>query len=126
MKFEDIRARVKFNWSNKNCKFLPGQKVFVFAPKLKSEAVRDIRAGRKPMYSRNYLKHIGKKGTVMAVSCADDGKIRGRSANGYFPRAFTRYYVEFDNGDCVGYHSHHLISEQAYKDKKSKNGFVKV
>ena len=85
----EIRARVLTEWSHRNCKFFPGDTVEVRAcHSSESNVIR----GR-----------VGQEGKVVAVSSADGINIRGD-----YSRAFTRYYVEFADGQCSGIHSHYL------------------
>ena len=95
MKLENIRAKVSFDWrGTKNVKFQPLDKVqLTFTTTHDSKLIR-MREG-----------DIGK---VVAVSVAGDGKIRGKSKSGRFERQFTRYYVEFEDGEVFGIHSHLL------------------
>ena len=125
MKTNEIKANVKYDWSHPNCKFTPGETVLVNIGYEVKKAGRAIRCGHIPDYSRQYYKYSGKKGKVVAVTCAQDGNIRGVSSSARTNRQFTRYYVEFDNGQCVGYHSHHLISEKEAK-RRSKNNLIPI
>ena len=95
MKLENIRAQVSYDWrETKNVKFQPLDKVhFEFATNHDSALIRD---------------REGEVGKVVAVSVAGDGKIRGKSKSGRFERQFTRYYVEFADGEVFGIHSHQL------------------
>jgi|14_taG_2_1085336.scaffolds.fasta_scaffold13677_3 hypothetical protein len=132
MKAKDIKAQVKYFWNHPNCKFQPGEEVTVNV----NHEIRNINRVYKygtstektgaSNYSRPYINGNGKSGKVIAVTCTDDGKIRGMSKSGWYPRCYTRYYVEFPNGDVVGYHSHHLMNhEETERRSKTING-VKV
>ena len=94
MKLENIRAKVSYDWrGTKNVKFQPLDKVHVqFITNYDSNLIRE---------------RLGEVGKVVAVSVASDGKIRGKST-GRFVRQFTRYYVEFADGEVFGIHSHQL------------------
>ena len=95
MKLENIRAEVSYDWrGTKNVKFQPLDKVNLeFTTNYDSSLIRD---------------REGEVGKVVAVSVAGDGKIRGKSRAGRFERAFTRYYVEFADGEVFGIRSHQL------------------
>ena len=95
MKLENIRAKVSYDWrGTKNVKFQPLDKVHLeFITNYDSKLIRE---------------RLGEVGKVVAVSVASDGKIRGKSRTGWFDRAFTRYYVEFADGEVFGIHSHQL------------------
>ena len=125
MKTSEIKAKVKYDWSHPNCKFNPGETVLVNIGYEIKKAGRAIRRGTRPDYSRQYYKYSGRRGKIVAVTCAQDGNIRGVSSSGWGHRQFTRYYVEFDDGQCVGYHSHHLISEKEAK-RRSKNNLISI
>lgn len=90
-----IRAKHLTNWSNKNCKFQPNQRVRVktFSP---SEQV-----------SKKIQARATQHGNVIGVSVARDGRIRGRTSGGR-KREFTRYFVQFHDGYVAGLHSHYL------------------
>lgn len=96
MKVHQIKALVKWDWDHPNCKFKPRDRVRVVFGCLSSEG----RYNRS--YSEEYQNHYGEVGTVIAVSCTKFGTIRSAR------RQYTRYYVLFDNGDVVGYHSNHI------------------
>lgn len=122
---KEIKANVKYDWSHPNCKFSPGDSVFVNIGYEIKKARRALRHGARPDYSRQYYKYSGRKGKIVAVTCAPDGNIRGMSSSGYTNRQYTRYYVEFDDGQCVGYHSHHLISTKEAK-RRIKNNLISI
>ena len=97
---EEIKAKVLFDWNHHNCKLLPGDECMV--TQLGSE--RNIRYLRKT---------LNKHGKVVAVSSPDGKKIRGEyNGRWNFGRAYTRYYVMFDEGTpkqhIVGLHSHYI------------------
>ena len=95
-----IAAHVTTKWQyagrGAHPKFLPGDRTRVIA--LCSES---------PAAQPYFLK----KGTIVAVTIAPDGKLRGRcpnSAFGFGGRQYTRYYVRFSNKVIRGFHSHNL------------------
>jgi len=94
MKKSDIKAVVSYDWNrkdNQGCKFIPGEKAKV------SWGYTGTQNARK-----------GQVGTVFAVTVAgDNGKIRGH--NTFYGRAYTRYYVEFNDGNVQYFEAHHLI-----------------
>ena len=87
----DIKANIKTNWTNKNCKFKPGAMVKVTDPAHWASGPVHLRTG-----------WVAK---VRAVSCAADGTIRGRGVNA---RMFTRYYVQFADDRILGIDSNSL------------------
>ena len=91
-KISDIRAKHLTSWNHHRCKFLPGDKAIV------NESVRT------GSYFANTIKRReGHTGTVVAVSCTKSGMIR---ENG--DRQYTQYYIQFDDKNIVGIHSHAL------------------
>ena len=98
MKRNEIRANVLWDWDAKarRMRWAKGDKVKLCARWEKCQA------------------HVGDVGHIIAVSCTDikgkDGQflIRNNDSLGGHSRMFTRYYVEFANGDVVGCHSHYL------------------
>jgi len=78
----DIRANVKFEWTNPRMKFQPNDIVIVT-----SSGYTDS--------SKTQKQYLRKLGNVVAVSCTPDGKVRGIGPNARYPRCFTRYYVKF-------------------------------
>lgn len=95
----EIKATVTFNWNHKNCRFLPGDKAMVIVDS-RHGAPRFGGAGGQS--SNKAAKKQGQVGTVVAVSCCSNGKIRSNT------REFTRYYVEFQDKSVFGFHSHLL------------------
>ena len=97
----DIRARVTARWNNPRCKFKRGDQVEVNHKVLRHDAWVSDKKSMK----------CGSTGTVVAVSCLADGRIRnnggGRTAPGAPMRQFTKYYVQFAD-EILGYESHHL------------------
>ena len=97
----DIRARVTTEWNHHRCKFLPGDTAQV------SDRVLPMtfRGREIPHHtSRPQRAQAGRYGTVVAVSCYRDGKIRSSNNK----RQFTRYYLQFATGEIQGFESHHL------------------
>ena len=97
----DIRARVTARWKNPRCKFKRGDQAEVNGNVLRADA----------WVSEKKQRFCGQTGTVIAVSCLEDGRIRnnggGRTAPGAPMRQFTKYYVQFEH-EILGYESHHL------------------
>lgn len=112
---DDIRAHVTTSWSHANCKFQPDDFAEVSAQVLPREWVHeDECGGRRIRPGRTYVSEkkrgrVAQVGRVIAVSCLEDGRIR---SNTYRPgqptRMFTRYYIQFNDGEILGYESHHL------------------
>jgi hypothetical protein len=98
----DIKARVTARWNNPRCKFQRGDHAQVNEKVLRCDAWVSEKKQRK----------CGSVGTVVAVSCLKDGRIRNNGDNGRRTgapmRQFTKYYVQFANGVILGYESHHL------------------
>jgi hypothetical protein len=98
----DIRARVTARWNNPRCKFQRGDRAQVNEKVLRCDAWVSGKKQRK----------CGSVGTVIAVSCLADGRIRNNGDNGRRKgapmRQFTKYYVQFANGVILGFESHHL------------------
>lgn len=90
---KQIKANVVYDWNHPNHKFFPGEKVRV-------SYVLDTES--KVLQSR-----IGQRGTVIARSSTSSGTARG-GVDSIFGRMFTRYYVQFDDGEINGYHSHYI------------------
>lgn len=90
---KEIQAHVVYNWKHPNHKFFPGDKVKV---------TYVLNTESKVLQSRT-----GQKGTVIARSSTSDGTARG-GLDCSFGRAFTRYYVKFNDGEIHGYHSHYI------------------
>lgn len=111
-KLHDIRARVTARWKHKNCKFQPGDHAEVNANVIPREWVRHdgTIAGGRSYVSRKKQRRVGQVGRVIAVSCLRDGRIRNnRWDHGHTPsRMYTRYYIQFKDGEILGYESHHL------------------
>lgn len=91
-----IRARHLTDWSNKNCKFQPNERVKVIKES-------DLRCWVSKKIQARGEKH----GIVIGVSAAADGLIRGRTRGG-LQRQFTRYYIQFADGYVAGIDSHYL------------------
>lgn len=89
MKADKIKAMVVYNWDHPNHKFFPGGEVEVrFVNEVESQ----------PLKSR-----VGQKGKVFARSSLSDGLAR----YGTF-RQWTRYYVQFEDGEVNGFFSWYL------------------
>ena len=91
--YKDIKAKVLWNWDNERnpgCSFLPGDRVRIYCSY----------AGNKKLNVKINSKEVG---TVIAVSSGSPGKIRGT-----YKRMFTRYFVEFNDGQVFGEHSHFM------------------
>ena len=91
-----IKADVLYNWdhvANKGCKFLPKDLVKInHIPSYQSQLANS---------------YAGQIGTVIAVSSGAPGLIRGD-----YRRQFTRYYVEMQDGEIIGTHSHYLTKAE--------------
>ena len=104
----DIRAHVTTNWNHPRCKFWPGDTAQV------SDRVLPMtfRGREIPHHtSGSQRAQAGRYGTVVAVSCLSNGKIRSndrRHVHGGVTRMFTRYYLQFATGEIQGFESHHL------------------
>lgn len=98
---QDIRAHVTTSWNNPRCKFKTGDQAQVNERVLQADA----------WVSQKKQRKCGSNGTVIAVSCLKDGRIRnnggGRTAPGAPMRQFTKYYVQFED-QILGFESHHL------------------
>ena len=106
----DVKANIKLNWNHHNCKFNPGDRARVNHHVLDTKWTSSDGKVRvtKTYHSKPIVEHAGQDGNVLAVSCTPDGKIRGRPAHGYTDRQYTRYYVQFNDGNIIGIHSHCL------------------
>ena len=112
-KLHDIKARVTARWKHPRCKFQRGQFAEVDAQVLPREYVRQdgTIAPGSSYVSKYKQRRAGQVGEVVAVSCLANGKIRSndfRYSNGGVTRMFTRYYIQFSDGEILGYESHHL------------------
>jgi len=108
----DIKARVTARWKHPKCKFQRGDYAEVSAQVLPRQYVKmdgGIADGHSYV-SKKKQQRVAQVGRVIAVSCLPDGRIRndrfdsGRTAI----RQFTRYYIQFKDGEILGYESHHL------------------
>lgn len=112
-KLHDIRARVTARWKHKNCKFQRGDYAEVSAQVLPRQYVKmdgGIGDGHTHV-SRKKQRRVGQIGRVIAVSCLPNGRIRSDFASamrGGVSRMYTRYYIQFRDGEILGYDSHHL------------------
>jgi len=108
---EHIRAHVTTDWSHSNCKFQPGDYAEVSAQVLPRQYVKmDGGIGDGHSYvSKKKQSRVAQIGRVRAVSCLPDGRIRSnRYKYPHNTRMFTRYYIQFNDGEILGYDSHHL------------------
>lgn len=104
----DIRARVTARWKHKNCKFQLDDYAEVSAQVLPRQYVKmggGIGDGHSYV-SRKKQQRVGQIGRVRAVSCTRSGKIRGDGVRQ--SRMYTKYYIQFKDGEILGYDSHHL------------------
>ena len=108
----DIKARVTARWKHPNCKFQRGDYAEVNTNVLPRQYVKmDGGIGDGHSYvSKKKQQRVAQVGRVVAVSCLKDGRIRNnRWDHGHTPsRMYTRYYVQFKDGEILGYDSHHL------------------
>jgi len=114
---EDIKARVKTDWSHGNHKFKPGAFVEVsnhVIPRGWVTAAGDLHEGTSYVSQRKQ-RRVGRVGEVVAVSCTPSGKVRGRAEGGFCERMYTRYYVQFRDNVILGYDSHHLNNARNYR-----------
>lgn len=112
-KLNHIKAHVTSQWKHPNCKFQPGDYAEVTAQVLPRQYVKmDGGIGDGHSYvSRKKQHRVAQIGRVMAVSCLPDGRIRSNTyRNHQSTRMFTRYYIQFRDGEILGYDSHHLKS----------------
>lgn len=115
-----IKAHVTSEWGHHRCKFHPGDYAEVSAQVLARQYVKmDGGIGDGHSYvSRKKQTRVGQIGRVRAVSCLPDGRIRSTFENvtrGTSSRMFTRYYIQFKDGEILGYDSHHLKSAFSLK-----------
>lgn len=108
----DIKARVTARWKHKNCKFQRDDYAEVSAQVLPRQYVKmggGIGDGHSYV-SKKKQSRVGQIGRVRAVSCLPDGRIRNnRFDRGHTAiRHHTRYYIQFRDGEIMGYDSHHL------------------
>ena len=89
---KDIKAKTITNWNHFNCKFLPNDKVMVSKTISKSGHYE----------SKRLQSFAGQVGRVFAASTPDGERMRA------FNRQWTRYYVEFSNGEVGGFDSLNL------------------
>ena len=85
----NIKAKVVYNWDHPRHKFFPGDQVKVYN-------INEIEP--------NTLKsRLGQSGTVIARSSLENGLAR----EGTY-RQWTRYYVQFPDGEINGFFSWYL------------------
>ena len=110
-KYHHIKAHVTSQWGHHRCKFHPGDYAEVSAQVLPRQYVKmdgGIADGHSYV-SKKKQTRVGQIGRVMAVSCLPDGRIRSNTyRNHQNTRMFTRYYIQFKDGEILGYDSHHL------------------
>jgi hypothetical protein len=98
MKTSEITAKILKEWSHPRCKFYPGDKVRIEGKHITAYD------------EQRYQKYDGMEGTIVAVTCKN-GSIRGTEKIGKYNltcrRQYTKYYVEFADGNCIGLHSHY-------------------
>ena len=115
---EDIKARVKTDWSHRNHKFQPKDAVEVSANVLPRDWVGtdgQIKNGHSYV-SAVKQRRVGRVGRVVAVTCLKDGKTRSSSTTWSWPsRMYTRYYVQFRDGVIMGFDSHHLKTAYSFE-----------
>lgn len=109
----DIKARVTARWKHPNCKFQRGDFAEVTTQVLPRQYVRHdgtISPGSSYVSGKKQ-RRVAQVGKVIAVSCLPDGRIRSNNwRQGQSVRMFTRYYVQFVDGEIMGFDSHHLQS----------------
>ena len=107
----DIKARVTARWKHKNCKFQRGDYAEVNFNVLPRQYVKmdgGIGDGHSHV-SKKKQTRAGQIGRVVAVSCLPDGRIRNNDfRTDVATRMYTRYYIQFRDGEILGYDSHHL------------------
>jgi len=89
---KDIKAKTITDWNHFNCKFLPDEKVIVSKTISKSGHYE----------SKRLQSFAGQVGRVFAASTPDGKHMRA------FNRQWTKYYVEFSNGEVGGFDSLNL------------------
>ena len=92
---KDIKAKVITDWNHFNCKFLPGDYVMVSKTISKSGHWESKRL-------QSFAAHVGR---VFAASTPDGKRMRG------WNRQWTKYYVEFDNGEVGGFDSLNITKD---------------
>ena len=111
-KLHDIKARVTARWKHPRCKFQRGVYAEVSNQVLPRQYVK-MDGGIAPGHSyvsKKKQTRVGQVGQVVAVSCLKNGRIRSNDygRDGQPTRMFTRYYIQFSDGEILGYESHHL------------------
>lgn len=117
----DIRARVTARWKHPRCKFQRGDHAEVSVNVLPRQYVKmDGGVGEGHSHvSRKKQQRVAQIGQVIAVSCLSDGRIRSHGYNTP-SRMFTRYYIRFNDGEIMGYDSHHLKRAFSLSDLTGK------
>jgi len=92
---KDIKAKTITDWNHFNCKFLPGDYVMVSKTISKSGHYESKRL-------QSFAAHVGR---VFAASTPDGKRMRG------WNRQWTKYYVEFDNGEVGGFDSLNITKD---------------
>ena len=93
---KDIKANIITDWNHFNCKFLPGDYVMVSKTISKSGHYESKRL-------QSFAAHVGR---VFAASSPDGKRMRDGTH-----RQWTKYYVEFDNGEVGGFDSLNLTTD---------------
>jgi len=106
-----IQATVKSDWSHHNHKFQMNEHVEVSHRVKPRQWVASDGSIKTP---RGYVsvkkqQRAGHVGRVVAVSCTSSGRVRS-NWHGHTSRMYTKYYVQFEDQEILGYDSHHLTS----------------
>ena len=97
-----IKANVKTGWSHHKHKFQPGELATV------NESILPHRHGGYE--SQIKQRRVGRSGVVVAVSCLPNGNTRSSKYD--TDRMYTKYYLKFQDGPIMGFHSHHLDRDE--------------
>ncbi len=85
-----ITAKIMVKWDHYKAKFQPKQFATV------------LNVSESLLGSKRKMARVNQTGRVVAVSTPDGIRMRGRG------RESTRYYLQFSDGQVLGYESHHL------------------
>ena len=107
MKFNEIKAQIMTEWNHPNSKLLPGDLAQV-CKLVKPTSTPSCCDYKNSYYSKNLLKRSEARGIVVAVTTTNGSAIRGIAPNGWAPRAYTKYYLKFGDGDIHGFLAGHL------------------